>query len=186
MHNVHFILVNADSAGEAARTVEREIAHWGDENNWSAIGGIASEDGTDDLETHESTIYPLSFLDDEAGLPQGINYFQRAVAYVKLQTDEPVWLRHGGHAPCASIKDAVAAVAGRLLAFDTENGELHDLWKARGNLEQLGQIMAARRSAAAGYIPEFYSWCLDETGLTDMSGSKQSARRYLVFVDMHS
>ena len=34
MHNLHFILINADSAAEAASGVENEILDWSDENNW--------------------------------------------------------------------------------------------------------------------------------------------------------
>lgn len=53
MHTLHFILINADSAQDAATSAEGAILHWGDENNWRSIGGIASEDGTDDIDNHE-------------------------------------------------------------------------------------------------------------------------------------
>src|SRR5262249_15532871 len=64
MHTLHFILINADSAQEAASSAESEILNWGNDNNWRSIGGVASEDGTDDIDNHEGARWPLSFLGD--------------------------------------------------------------------------------------------------------------------------
>ncbi len=59
MHTLHFLLINADSAAEAAAEASDEISDWGNENNWRRIGGIASEDGLDDVENAEGGRWDL-------------------------------------------------------------------------------------------------------------------------------
>ena len=90
MHNLHLILINADSAEDAASSAESEILQWGNENNWRSIGGVASEDGADDIENHAESGWPLSFLDAEEGVPKDGNYFQRAIAYLKRGVCDPI------------------------------------------------------------------------------------------------
>ena len=50
MHNLHYIIINAESAYDAAESALLEIQDWGNENNWRSVGGVASEDGTDLIE----------------------------------------------------------------------------------------------------------------------------------------
>jgi hypothetical protein len=52
MHNLHFLLIKADAAIDAAAEADSLILDWGDEDNWRSIGGVASEDGSDDIENH--------------------------------------------------------------------------------------------------------------------------------------
>jgi hypothetical protein len=62
MHTLHFIVIQADSAADAASDVESEIIQWGNENNWRSIGGVASEDGQDASKTMtvDAGVYPSS------------------------------------------------------------------------------------------------------------------------------
>ncbi|MBX9726454.1 MAG: hypothetical protein K2X09_04240, partial [Rickettsiales bacterium] len=83
MHNLHLILVNADSAEDAASSAASETIEWGNDNNWRSIGGVVSEDGADMIQNHEGFGYPLSFFDNEEGLPKEGNYFEKGVAFIK-------------------------------------------------------------------------------------------------------
>ena len=186
MHNLHLILVNADSAEDAASSAASETIEWGNDNNWRSIGGVVSEDGADVIQNHEGFGYPLSFFDNEEGLPKEGNYFEKGVAFIKRLINDPIQLNHGGYPLCADMKEALAAICGRLTAFDTENGSSHELWAAHRNLQQLEQIMDGRGAIASDCIPEFYAWQFDEVGLTDMTCNTQGAKRYLVLLDMHS
>jgi hypothetical protein len=48
-------------------------------------------------------------------------------------------------------------------------------------------VISSRRALDSGdAIPEFNRWQLDEFGLTDLTGESEGAKRYLVFLDMHS
>jgi hypothetical protein len=44
MHNLHFILVKANSGEEACKKAENEIMDFGNENNWRTMCGAVSED----------------------------------------------------------------------------------------------------------------------------------------------
>jgi len=187
MHTLHFILINADSAQEAATSMEEEILQWGDDNNWRSIGGIASEDGTDDIENHDDARWPLSFLDDEEGLPKDGTYFQRAITYLKQSITDPITLRYSPYSEYPDMRAALHAIADQLYAFDPAIGSSLFLWEASRGLTQIEQILDARRALAhAGGIPEFYRWQFDHEGLTDMTPNTEGAKRYLVFLDMHS
>ena len=44
MHNLHFILVKANSGEEACKQAENEIIDWGTDNNWRTMCGAVSQD----------------------------------------------------------------------------------------------------------------------------------------------
>jgi hypothetical protein len=187
MHNLHFILIKADSAPEAASEAHTLIWDWGDSNNWRCVGGIASEDGSDDLENHEHGRWGLSFLDEEDGKPRQGTYFSRAVAYLHAEMTEPVRLRSAPDSAHPELHSAFGALAGRLRSFDPDHGDSLDLWKIGRDLKHLEARVESRRARALGEdIPQFFEWQFDQTGLTDMTGQSEGARRYLVFLDMHS
>ena len=186
MHTLHFILINADSAQEAAGTAEDAILEWGDDNNWRRIGGVASEDGTDDIENHEDARWPLSCLDGEESVPKDGTYFQRAIAYLKQSITDPITLRYSPYGEYPDMKAALRAIASRLDDFDPDTGSSQVMWEASRALTQMEHILDARGALADACIPEFYRWRFDEHGLTDMTGHTQGAKRYLVFLDMHS
>src|SRR2546421_8608512 len=122
MHNLHFLLVNGDSAQDAASTVETAINDWGTENNWRRIGGIASEDGKDDVENHDDGGWPLSFLDTE-NVPKEGTYFSRAVAYLHSMFKEPVTLNYAPHGQCQDIRSAITALTSVLSDFNPDTGD---------------------------------------------------------------
>lgn len=189
MHTLHFILVNADSAQDAASSAESEILEWGNENNWRSIGGIASEDGADDIENHENTGWPLSFLDDTEGVPKEGRYFERAIAFLKRDIVDPIRLPYWPTPQYPDMKAALEGIADRLTDFDQDTGSSQVMWEAQRATERLKHMLDARGTladASAGGIPEFYAWQFDEFGLTDMTENTEGAKRYLVFLDMHS
>jgi hypothetical protein len=186
MHNLHFILINADSATDAASEADSLILHWGDENNWRTVGGVASEDGSDDIENHDDGRWGLSFLDDEKGIPRDGTYFSRAVAYLHREITQPVVfdLPHSTH---PDLNSAIRELSDRLRSFDPEDGKTFDLWCLGRDLKHLSELIDSRRALKRGEgIPPFYRWQLDQFGLTDLTEDSDGTRRYLVFLDMHS
>jgi hypothetical protein len=176
MHNLHFLLIQADSAAEAASEAEHLIQDWGDENNGRSIGGIASEDGSDDVENHDDGAWGLSFLDEEEGIPKEGTYFRRAVAYLHQQIEEPL----------AGLRSTLDRFGDALRNFDPESGLPEQLADIGRQLEHLSEHLYGRRRGTRSEIPEVYEWQLDQEGLTDLTGPSEGARRYLVFLDMHS
>lgn len=187
MHNHHFILVKADSAAEAASTVESELLEWGNDNNWRTIGGIASEDGSDDVENHEGAGWPLSFLDGEEDVPKEGTYFSRAVAYVRHSITEPISLIYMPDLAYPDLRSAFKALSNSLRDFNPDTGSSHELWVIGHNLDHLSKLLDSRAAIEAGTdIPEFYEWQFDQVGLTDLTSQSEGSKRYLVFLDMHS
>ncbi len=186
MHTLHFILLNADSAQEAARTAASEILHWGDDSNWRSIGGVASEDGSDDVENQDDGRWPLSFLDAHEGLPKEGTSFQKAVAYVRRMIEDPITLRDPPHEQYPNLRAVLHRLAEQLLAFDPDTGSSHELWAAQRTLKQMEHILDGRGALRSDCVPEFYAWQLDHEGLTDMTWHTHGAKRFLVLLDMHS
>jgi hypothetical protein len=52
MHNIHYVVVNAENAREAIKTALNELEDWGNENNWKSAIGVFTRAGevyVDDL-----------------------------------------------------------------------------------------------------------------------------------------
>src|SRR5271166_4591457 len=172
MHNLHFILIKADSAAKAASKAESLILDWGNENNWRCVGGIASEDGSDDIENHDKGAWGLSFLDKEEGVPKEGTYFSRAVAYLHREIAQPL----------AGLPSKLLAFSGTMRAFDPERGSPSQLEEIGRKLTHLSELLYSRGAREGGVeIPELYEWKFDRDGLTDMTGGSEGVRRYLVF-----
>jgi len=187
MHNLHFILIKADSAAEAASETENLMLDWGNENNWRRVGGIASEDGSDDIDNHDDGRWPLSFLDAEAGLPKEGTYFSRAVGYLNREFTGPVTLPSAPFSTHPDLRSAIQEMGVMLRAFDPEHCNSNDLWRIGFNLKHLSELMESRNAVKHGEeIPQFYEGQFDHFGLTDETEQSDGARRYLVFLDMHS
>jgi hypothetical protein len=186
MHNLHFILINADSASDAASEAENLILDWGNENNWRCVGGIASEDGSDDVDNQDDGRWPLSFLDAEKGVPKEGTLFSRAVAYLNRVITQPLTLPSTPFSTHPDLRSAIAELGDILRAFDHEH-DSNDLSAIGRNLEHLSELMDGRIALKHGdQLPQFYDWQFGHFGLTDMTEQSEGARRYLVFLDMHS
>jgi hypothetical protein len=187
MHNLHFILINADSAKGAACEADNLILHWGNENNWRRVGGVASEDGSDDIENHADGRWGLSYLHAQPGIPKEGTYFSRGLAYLHQRTTDPVALPSAPFSTHSNLRSAITKLSTKLRAFDPDHSDTQNLWGIGRDLKHLSALIYSRRGRERGdQIPEFYDWQFDTFGLTDMTEDSEGARRYLVFLDMHS
>lgn len=186
MHNLHFLLVRADAATDAAAKAANLILHWGDENNGRCVGGIASEDGHDDIENYEDGRWGLSDL-ESYDAPMGETPFARAAAWIRREIAQPLKLSDSPDTQHPDAASALRALGNRIAAFDPLHDGEFALWQYAQALEQVRQVIVSRRALAAGAaVPEFRSWDLDQFGLTDLTEHSDGAQRYLVFLDMHS
>ena len=177
MHNLHFILIKADSAKEAASDAENLIVDWGTENNWRSIGGVAAEDGSDDIENHDSGAWGLSSLDEDKDVPREGTYFSRAVTYLHNEIKEPL----------ADLPSTLLELSSRLRSFDPQAVGGFELWRIGRDLKSLSELMDSHAAHTCGAeISQLREWQFDEFGLTDLTSQSAGARRYLVFIDMHS
>lgn len=188
MHNLHFVMVKADSAQDAANNVESAISSWGNENNWRSIGGIASEDGAEDVENYADARWGLSYLDEENNALEEGNYFSKTTAHIRAMITQNVSLRNL-HGDYADIGSAVTALSDKLKQFRSENdaGDRRILFEVGADLKYLYEIANSKHLLEQGSsLPELYSWEFDEVGFTDLSEEDNDDKRYIVFLDMHS
>ena len=184
-HNVHFLLIKASSAADAARIAVENTCDWGDINNYSCIGGIASEDGNDDIDNHDDGGWSLAFLNDE-NVPKDGTYFSRAAHYISQLSAETV-ISYGMPEHCKNFRAALDGARGQLEAFNPDNYNGDELGTLRRHLKHLYEVIgtsSALKTASA--IPELHAWDFMEEGCTDMTHLSCGDKRYMVFLDMHS
>jgi hypothetical protein len=181
MHNLHLLLVHAASADAAAGIARALVTGFGDEdNNLFQIGGIASEDGCDDQNEHDTdTRYPLSRFDDDPAAAKEGTYFARAVEMLLRELSDP-----------PDLRTALDKHADELREVRIPDG-IVELWKTIEELKRLFSILYSRCLLSDGDIPEFRRYEFNYFGLTaiDQEDKKQQdkgTRRYIVCVDMHS
>jgi hypothetical protein len=183
MHNLHLIVLRADSADQAADIAFNHVLGFGDEdNNWFQVGGIASEDGCDDVNDHgDGSRYPLSSLNDDPEAPKEGTYFARAVGLLRNDLSNPPDIR--------TALDKLADEMRRVRIPDDDN----DLWQIIDELKRLKSVLHYRYRLNKGDIPEFRSYEFDYFGLTAIDQAnerckweEEGKRRYIVLLDMHS
>ena len=89
--NLHFCVVRAESAQSAGKIIASHIQQeFRGYDNYYTIGGIASEDGSDDLVCYHDTMspFPLTTLDD-IGVPKEGTYFARVIKWVRKSLPTP-------------------------------------------------------------------------------------------------
>lgn len=186
MHNLHLIIINAESAKDAVKEVESHISDWGNENNWRSVGGVASESGNDDIENHENGRWGLDFLDEIEGLSKEGSCFERTKQYILSLVSEPITIPYVDTYP--TVKEAFENLGEKIKNFDPEHGQTSDLWAWTNGMDFLHNVVGAQRALSKdpNTIPELYSWEFDKCGVTDISDGASELGRYIVFLDMHS
>ncbi len=185
MHNLHYIIIKADNAADAAESALLEIQDWGDENNWRSVGGVASEDGTDLIENHQDARWGLSSLRPDDASPDDNSYFAWGLAEIWEKIEGNIELPYSPYSKSYDLQVTTQGIALELLDSDTANADL--LSRASENLKYLAQIAKGRNNREVEHaIPEFYEWQFDHVGLTDFSEQTDGTQLYLVMLDMHS
>ena len=173
MHNLHFVVVKAETGQEACNIVETEIMDWGNENNWRTMCGAVSEN--DEVYTANEGRYEP---DKDTNTIAKINKTVRR------------WLKGSNYGETAK----------RLLdkGKKVERFTSHEAWSLMKYAEHLYELKSIKQTKAyqkkAGnkvspsfdvLSDEFYSWKFDECGVTQIE-SGYEGKVWVVFVDMHS
>jgi len=165
MHNLHFILVKANSGEEACKKAENEIMDFGNENNWRTMCGAVSED---------NEIYNA---EDGRYEPKDTDY----------QTIEAI-------NECVSqwIKDSFYGKTAKLKFEKDETNlsewneiELWSLSKWAKHLSEAHSYKDKEFDILKG--DTFYTCQFDECGVTDFTyDTNDGDKTWVVFCDMHS
>ena len=157
MHNLHFIRVKADTPEEACNIAENSIDFWGDENNWRFIGGCVSEHN--EVYIHDS--------------------FSRWVPDVET-TIEKI------NDMCSdrlTVPDYYKNPFDRCVQGLEESP--FDWYSAKKYCEHMYEVSKLGVKTFDVLQDEFYSWKLDEFGVTDVGHKQDGDTTYVVFIDMH-
>jgi len=165
MHNLHFILVRANSGEEACKQAENEIMDFGTENNWRTMCGAVSEDNE------------VFNAGDGRYEPKDTDY--QSIDKINECVNE--WIKSSWYGETARLK--------------FEKGETNlsewnemELWSLSKYAEHLSEAHPFRERPFDCMKDDcFFSYKYDECGFTDLTHSASDGDKiWIVFVDMHS
>lgn len=161
-HNIHLVVVKAESGADACSTVETELEGWGNEDNYRIIFGAVSADN-EVYEKEKSRHYNLSPKTIE-----GINKM------VREWVEDPYYDKEAknvleNYAQGKPVK-----------SFDWVNvSRWADLMHERQQVEN-----QAKGKPFNVLEHSFFEYHYDELGVTHLS--YEGEKKWVVFVDMHS
>ncbi len=183
MHNLHLIVIDAENAEEAIKRVRGEIEDWGDENNYYSISGAVSEDNEVTVTNDEG----YSPVDTGLTTIQKIN--ERVKGWMTVSEEKDELFGNGYSQFMELVKQFKGIESIRPLANRDNGSKWH---YAQRFCEFMCQLSRVENIDDFNVLEnEFFSWRLDENGVTDIVGQygddKDTKKKiYIVFIDMHS
>ncbi len=164
MHNLHFIVLHANSGAEACERATTFISDWGNENNWREMCGAVSQSNSV-YSTGEGRYQPK----ENMTIDDCNNIYK-------------TWFADEGYGNVAADKFR----AGETNIYEWDN---YELWSLKHLAEYLCQTHG-RGGSAIGFDvlrDNFYYCHFDHTGVTQVDDYiHEGGERWVVFVDMHS
>jgi len=165
MHNLHFLVLKADSPQDACAEAEDYIMDFGNENNWRTVCGCVSKRNQ-------------VFINDADGRysPEQTGY----TTIAKINRAVRRWINgDGGFGLTAKTKIAKAKKKIDLSKWNTN--ELFSLERYAKHLYQKAQLGGKKFNVLEDcFYPNEYTEC----GVTQIEGG-EGKRMYVVFIDMH-
>lgn len=165
MHNLHLVVVKADSPENACNEVETQIMDWGTENNWITICGCISKSGEN--YEHESGGWSPTSIEE-----------------IKKDIIEDV--RNGGNFDKETFDNVLSGVKNV-----NELGWLdwYHIKKYAEHMSDTAQFVSSIKDEDFDiWTASYKDWKLDEFGITNLNygDGYGDGEYYIVFVDMHS
>ena len=172
-HNLHLVVIKANTPKDACNSVESFIEDWGTDNNWRTICGCVSENNEVFVNTTPfgSGRWDVTHKDS--------NTIAKINKMVKGWTKDTYY---GGTA-----QNKIKKIEARKGKINLNKWTTSELW----SLQRLAKHQYEINSLGNGknkfnvLEDEFYSWEYDECGVTQCS-EENGDTAYVVFVDMHS
>jgi len=168
MHNLHFIVCNADSGEEACLVAAGYVGDWGDEDNWKTMCGAISE---------KNEIYDAKDGRNRPLADDTINFLNKMVG---------CWARDNRYEEDA-MNFMNALVGGAAARPDKLNSQ--DAWALKRYAERLYQTIDLMKELKGKpyniFKHSFFAWKFDENGVTNFV-ENEKGKKWVVFMDMHS
>jgi hypothetical protein len=162
MHNLHFIVLHANSGAEACRRAESLLSDWGTENNWREICGAVSE---------SNSVY-------QSG--EGRFQPEENMTIAECNKWASVWVDDLQEWDVAQEK---------LNNGDTDlsKWELWELYSLKCYAEHMHETRSKRGKEFNVLTDYLYDWSFCHEGVTQIDDYQhEGGERWVVFVDMHS
>ena len=177
MHNLHLVVVYAETPEDACINVEDSLMDFGTENNWRCIGGCVSEDNEIHDDDGDSRWYP-SYTDNEGNKPYGSIEALNEMMRKHIKEDNTF----------SHKKDLIEAIdnGDKKLSEITDSMDLYYLKEYINN--RSSTILLSNPSEFNVLEDEYKAYKYDDVGVTDLRWSEkgEGEKTYVVFVDMHS
>lgn len=171
-HNLHYVIVKAESCEDAIDRVNDEVLNWQrDENNWFSILYCASENDKEVIDKRDPSEL-TAFRHMTFSFSNIVGEIKEHISMFRL-----LW----GYTYKTSLEARVHLIS-RLLS-DADASELEE------NLRLILSFEYSQKSSSK--YPSFRAYEFDEYGLTDMTllddyEDEEGIQSYIVVVDMHS
>jgi hypothetical protein len=170
MHNLHFVICSAPDVTDAALAVDSYLEGYGSEDNWYNVGGVVSEDGTEELDNYsDNARWDLSHLREKAHSgPVLSNLYDVAMREVQKEFSP--------NRANNDKKELLKKVTDIVLGDDTSDMEFYSCQELLKSIE-------------ASVNQSFNDHVFDDYGLTDISedhSGDKNDKKYIVMIDMHS
>jgi hypothetical protein len=166
MHNLHFILVKANSGEEACKQAETEIIDFGTDNNWRTMCGAVSED---------NEVYDAG---DGRYRPAETDY----TTIEAINEGVSKWIEGSFYGETARLKFEKGET--NIMEWDA-----HELWSLSKWAKHLSEAHSYKGRAFDILKGDtFYGYQFDECGVSDMTydTNDDGDKTWVVFCDMHS
>ena len=163
MHNLHFIVTNADSHEDAIYSVESDILEWGNENNWRTVFAAMS--------VHDERIV---FSDDDSRFTDLVKSKYNSIKSIEA-------------AISLNIKSVpYLDIASQFKSDESYLSEL-DYYKLERYARHMNEAFKFKHKPyEVSRMQSFFEYQYDEFGITDFRCDGKPEFSYIVFIDMHS
>lgn len=178
-HNLHLVVIKADSAEDACDSVENEIIDFGNDNNWRTICGSVSEDNE------------VFINEDNAGFMENMETIEKINAAIRK--DLAALNNDNGYSRGRDLLNIL--IAGNKKIEDLDGHDWYSVKEFAHDMSNKFDINSGEDKTETFDIlkgDEYKMGHYDEFGVTQhMSATQDDAefegqKTYVVFIDMHS
>ena len=161
MHNLHFIVLHANSGEEACERAENLISNWGNENNWREFCGAVSENNVV-YKSGRGRFQP----EDNMTIDECNKWMSVYIKDVDMGDVAQEKLRNG----------------------DTDLSTWHrwELYSLKCLAEHMHESHGKNPEKFNVLTDHYYDWSFNHEGVTHDNLHEGDGERWVVFLDMHS